>query len=444
MSYAPIVNAMNDTARNHHTIEDHGRSVVVVRHGLARRYRMERRFKIAGAGAIGVSLAFLVILFTTIFSNGYSAFRQTWIRLDVNFENEAFVSSDLAQADYDLLVKKALRRLFPEVRKRHEKRRLLGLVSSGAAYFLRDMVLENPALIGSTKSVWVPASSLEDMIAKGEAQALLAHRKDGLRLREWTQHLIDEGRLEQRWNSLFFTQGDSREPELAGILGALIGSLYVLGVTMILSLPIGIAAAVYLEEFAPRNRFTDLLEININNLAAVPSVVFGLLGLEIFLNNLGLPRSSSLVGGLVMTMMTLPTIIITARVALQSVPSSIREAALALGASRLQAVFHHVLPVAMPGVLTGAIIGLARAIGESAPLLMIGMVAFIADLPTTITDPATVLPVQIYLWSDSPERGFLAKTSAAVMVLLAFLVLMNGAAIWLRNHFERCGEMRSD
>jgi len=253
---------------------------------------------------------------------------------------------------------------------------------------------------------------------------------------EWTRALQEAGKIEKRFNTIFFTAGDSREPELAGILGAAAGSFYTLLITLGLSFPIGVAAAVYLEEFAPANRWTDLIEININNLAAVPSIIFGLLGLAIFINFFGLPRSTPLVGGLVLTLMTLPTIIIAGRASLKSVPPSIREAALGVGASKLQTITHHVLPLALPGMLTGTIIGMAQALGETAPLLMIGMVAFIVDIPAGITDPATALPVQIFLWSDSPERAFTERTSAAIMVLLAFLILMNATAVIMRKKFE--------
>ncbi|MBF0256109.1 MAG: phosphate ABC transporter permease PstA [Gammaproteobacteria bacterium] len=253
----------------------------------------------------------------------------------------------------------------------------------------------------------------------------------------WGLKLQDQGRMEKRFNTTFFTAGDSREPELAGIGGAFIGSMLTLAVTLLLSFPIGVAAAVYLEEFAPKNRWTDIIEVNINNLAAVPSIVFGLLGLAVFINFFGMPRSAPLVGGVVLTLMTLPTIIIASRAALKSVPPSIREAALGVGASPLQTVTHHVLPLAMPGMLTGTIIGMAQALGETAPLLMIGMVAFVVDLPGGVFDPSTVLPVQIYLWADSPERAFVEKTSAAIMVLLAFLITMNALAVYLRKKFER-------
>ncbi len=251
------------------------------------------------------------------------------------------------------------------------------------------------------------------------------------------ERLKANGKIEGGFNWLFLTGGDSREPELAGIRGALIGSLLTLLVTLILCLPIGVMAAVYLEEFAPRNKLTDIIEVNINNLAAVPSIVFGLLGLAVFLNSLNLPRSAPLVGGLVLALLVLPTIIIAARAAMKAVPPSIKEAALGVGASHQQAVFHHVLPLAMPGIMTGTIIGMAHALGETAPLLMIGMVAFIVDVPQGLTDSATVLPVQIYLWSDLPEPAFQAKTAGAIVVLLLFLFLMNGLAIWLRKRFER-------
>jgi phosphate transport system permease protein len=253
----------------------------------------------------------------------------------------------------------------------------------------------------------------------------------------WIDALVAQGRIEKHWNVALFTNGDSRDPEMAGIWGAVKGSFYMLLVTLALSFPIGVAAAIYLEEFAPRNRWTDLIEININNLAAVPSIVFGLLGLAVFLNFFGLPRSAPLVGGLVLTVMTLPTVIISSRAALTSVPPSIREAALGMGASKMQSTFHHVAPLALPGMLTGTIIGMARALGESAPLLMIGMVAFIVDVPQGFSDPSTALPVQVYLWADAPERAFVERTSAAIMVLLAFLIAMNSVAIYLRRRFER-------
>lgn len=264
-----------------------------------------------------------------------------------------------------------------------------------------------------------------------------ANRRVGDKEVVWLEELRAKGEVEQVFAWRFFTSGDSREPELAGLRGALIGSLLTLAVTLVLCLPIGVAAAIYLEEFAPKNRVTEAIEININNLAAVPSIVFGLLGLAMFLNFFGLPRSAPLVGGLVLALLVLPTIIIASRAALRAVPPSIKEAALGVGASHQQAIFHHVLPLAMPGIMTGTIIGMAHALGETAPLLMIGMVAFIVDIPGGITDAATVLPVQIYLWSDLPEVAFQAKTAATIIVLLVFLFVMNSAAILVRRRFER-------
>jgi phosphate transport system permease protein len=300
-------------------------------------------------------------------------------------------------------------------------------------------VTRDPALIGTTEKRWLLASDAVDLLKKGNIERSLPEGERPLNDRqlEWTDQLSREGSLALRFNETFVTGGDSREPEKAGIWGAVAGSFFTLLLTLLLSFPIGVATAIYLEEFARRNRWTDLIEVNINNLAAVPSIVFGLLGLAVFIGFFGMPRSSPLVGALVLTLLTLPTIIIASRAALKAVPPSIREAALGMGASKIQTVAHHVLPLAMPGMLTGTIIGMARALGESAPLLMIGMVAFIVDVPKGITDAATALPVQVYLWSDSPERGFVEKTSGAIIVLLAFLVVMNTTAVILRKRFER-------
>jgi phosphate transport system permease protein len=319
------------------------------------------------------------------------------------------------------------------------KSRLYGLISSGADLDLRDMLVANPTLMGKSVDVWLVSSDDVDMFEKGYISR--DDVEDDRRVKDdqvaWLDAFRREGRIDKRVNWALFTAGDSREPELAGIRGAIVGSLLTLIVTLLLSFPIGVLAATYLEEFAPENRWTDLIEVNINNLAAVPSILFGLLGLAVFLNWFGMPRSAPLVGGLVLALMTLPTIIIAARSALKAVPPSIREAALGVGASHLQVVTHHVLPLAMPGILTGTIIGMARALGETAPLLMIGMVAFVVDVPAGVTDPATALPVQIFIWADSPERAFVAKTAAAILVLLAFLIMMNGAAVVMRRRFER-------
>ena len=407
--------------------------------GLAARYRKEKRFRLFGLSAIVVSLLFLVLLLGSIVTKGYPAFRQTEVLLDIHLDPAVLDVNNLATANYAALVRDAVFALFPKVESRQDKRLLGKLASTGAAYQLQELVMNKPELIGTTRPLWVLADDEVDMFVKGHIPRDVpeSERRVSDKQVAWIDQLTASGRLELKFNTLFFEAGDSREPELAGIRGAAMGSMYTLIVTLLLSFPIGVAAAVYLEEFAPKNRWTDLIEVNINNLAAIPSIVFGLLGLAVFLNFMNLPRSASLVGGLVLTLMTLPTIIIASRASLKSVPPSIREAALGVGASKMQTISHHILPLAMPGMMTGAIIGMARALGETAPLLMIGMVAFIVDVPHGFLDPATVLPVQIYLWADSPERAFVERTSAAIMVLLFVLLTMNAAAVFLRNKFER-------
>lgn len=421
------------------------RTIDRVRDGLAKRKAAEKRFKAYGLAAMVLGLLFLAILFTSIIGKGYPAFQLTYVKLDVFLDPAEFDTGSskntetLSRTNYGGLIKSSLREMFPGVTKHREKRALYGIVSSGAAYQLRAMVMKNPDLIGKTVSLWVPADDDIDTFIKGNIDRNVpeADRRVKDNQIAWIDQLFKERRLETRFNTTFFTAGDSRDPELAGIWGAAVGSFFTLLVTLALSFPIAVAAAVYLEEFAPRNRYTDIIEVNINNLAAVPSIVFGLLGLAVFINFFGLPRSAPLVGGLVLTLITLPTIIIASRAALKSVPPSIREAALGIGASPMQATLYHVLPLAMPGILTGTIIGMAQALGETAPLLMIGMVAFIVDIPHGVFDPSTVLPVQIYLWADSPERAFVERTSAAIIVLLGFLLLMNLTAVLLRRRFER-------
>ena len=417
----------------------------IVARSLRRRYWAERRFRAYGFMAVVAGMAFLVYLFFVIFSNGLGAFRQTELRLDI-FYDPAIVdplgtrkSDDLQAADYQVLIRAALKQRFPEVEGRAATRELTRLVSGSAAFDLQRRVMEDHTLIGTAEPRWLLASDAVDLLQKGHVDRVLAEAERPLNDRQlaWLDTLAADGALELKFNKTFLTGGDSREPERAGIWGAVAGSFFTLLLTLLLSFPIGVATAIYLEEFAHRNRWTDLIEVNINNLAAVPSIVFGLLGLAVFIGFFGLPRSAPLVGAMVLTLLTLPTIIIASRAALKAVPPSIREAALGMGASKIQMVVHHVLPLAMPGMLTGTIIGMARALGESAPLLMIGMVAFIVDVPKGITDPATALPVQVFLWSDSPERGFVEKTSGAIIVLLAFLVVMNTTAVILRKRFER-------
>ncbi|HAI32244.1 phosphate ABC transporter permease PstA [Thalassospira sp. UBA4513] len=412
---------------------------------IKKRYAAERRFKSYGLVAICLALLALCTLALSIGSKGYSAFYQTYVQLEVTFD-PAVIDPErtgdpdvIGRANFDGLIKQALRDRFPDVTSRSDKRDLYGIVSGGASYDLRERVLENPSLIGQTRTMWLISGDDFDMLNKGYIDPTVDEGDRRLNDKEvaWYNELVADGAVEKQFHTRFFTSGDSREPELAGIWGAAVGSFYTLLVTLALSFPIGVLAAIYLEEFAPKNRFTQIVEVNINNLAAVPSIVFGLLGLEVYLNVMHLPRSAPVVGGLTLALMTLPTIIIASRAAIKAVPPSIRQAALGLGASPVQTVTHHVLPLAMPGILTGTIIGMAQALGETAPLLMIGMVAFIVDIPGGALDPATVLPVQIYLWADSPERAFVEKTSAAIMVLLAFLVLMNGLAVYLRKKFER-------
>jgi phosphate transport system permease protein len=410
--------------------------------GLAKRYRKESLFRLFGLLATAVGIIFLGIFFSSLIAQGSSAFGQSFIELEIEYSTDVLAPNgelDLAYADFDSIARAALRNKFPEVGGRRDRRELHRLISVGAGYQIREAIEQNPDLLGTTETMRVPAAANVDMLVKGNIDRNTAESQRPLSDRQiaWIDQLIADGSLVKRFNSALFTNGDSREPELAGIRGALMGSFYMLTLTIALSFPIGAAAAIYLEEFAPSNRWSDLIEVNINNLAAVPSIVFGLLGLAVFINWLSIPRSAPLVGGLVLSLLTLPVIIIASRAAIKAVPPSIREAALGLGASRMQVVFHHVLPLALPGMLTGAIIGMSRALGESAPLLMIGMVAFIVDVPAGFSDPATALPVQIYLWADSPERAFAERTSAAIIVLLGFLLLMNLAAVIMRKRVER-------
>jgi len=418
-------------------------NLIKIQHSLKRRNRSEARFRWYGRLAVFIGLAAVATLFFDIIGKGHGAFKATYIKLEVHYDQALINIDNITDAEqmiagnWQALPKVALREKFPNVSGRSDKRRLNNLLSSGAGFDLKDRLVANPHLLGRKESIWILADDDIDTYFKswlaGEAYAARLSSKQV----QWIEGLHQQGLIELQFNINLFTRGDSREPEQAGIRGAVMGSLLTLVLTLMLSFPIGVAAAIYLEEFAPKNKWTDFIEVNINNLAAVPSIIFGLLGLAIFINFFHVPRSVPIVGGLVLTLMTLPTIIITSRAAIKSVPPSIREAALGMGASKVQMVLHHVLPLALPGMLTGAIIGMAQALGETAPLLMIGMVAFIVDIPGSFTDPATVLPVQIFLWADSPERAFIEKTSAAIMVLLTFLIIMNTSAVWLRKRLER-------
>ena len=414
-----------------------------IKESLAKRNRSERHFQWFGKLGVILGLAAVVLLFVDIISKGSGAFRATYIQLEIEYDPEVIGilyvndTEEFIFANWQNLAKKSLRDLFPEVTKRGEKRKLNNIVSEGAGFDFRDQLTQRPSLWGTKETLWILADDDIDTYYK----SWLDDNPFSARLTseqiKWIDQLHSKGLITLKFNTKFFERGDSREPEQAGIKGALIGSFFTLILTLLMSFPMGVTAAIYLEEFAPKNKWTDLIEVNINNLAAVPSIIFGLLGLAIFINFFGIPRSIPVLGAIVLALMTLPTIIITSRAAIKSVPPSIREAALGVGASKFQTTLHHVLPLSLPGMLTGAIIGMARALGETAPLLMIGMVAFIVDIPGGFTDPATVLPVQIFLWIDSPERAFVEKTSAAIIILLSFLMVMNFVAVYLRKRLER-------
>ena len=415
----------------------------LIKQSLKRRNRAERNFQWFGKLGVALGLAAVVLLFVDIISKGSGAFRATYIQLEIEYDPEAIGilnvndTEEFIFANWQNLAKKSLRDLFPEVAKRGERRKLNNLVSEGTGFDFRDQLTQNPSLWGTKETLWILADDDIDTYYKSWLDDDPFSARLTSEQIKWIDQLHNDDLIALKFNSKFFERGDSREPEQAGIKGALIGSFFTLILTLLMSFPTGVTAAIYLEEFAPKNKWTDLIEVNINNLAAVPSIIFGLLGLAIFINFFGIPRSIPVLGAIVLALMTLPTIIITSRAAIKSVPPSIREAALGVGASKFQTTLHHVLPLSLPGMLTGAIIGMARALGETAPLLMIGMVAFIVDIPGGFTDPATVLPVQIFLWIDSPERAFVEKTSAAIIILLSFLMVMNFVAVYLRKRLER-------
>ena len=411
----------------------------------SKRTTKEKLFKICGLSAIIFALSMLVILFTTIFSKGYSAFYQTRIKLDINFNEElidptgAREITTLNTADYSKLISQSLFK-FLNIDKSHPKSsEIKSLISYNSFLTLRDRVLNDPDIIGKTKKINLIASDDVDQMLKGNINISIP--EENRKITDFQIEAIEKfksnGNILTVFNKTLFTKSDSREPEVSGVLGAIIGSFYCLFVAACISVPIGIFAAIFLQEFAKKNKVTDFIEININNLAAVPSIVFGLLGLSVFINFFHLPRSSPIVGGLVLALMSLPTIVIVTRASLLAVPETIRNGAIALGASKMQAIFNQVLPLATPGICTGVIIALARALGETAPLLMIGMIAFIPDTPIAITDPATALPAQIFMWADHPERAFVERTSAAILILLSFLIVMNAAAIYIRHKFEK-------
>ena len=391
-----------------------------------------------------MGMAILFFLLFTIFSKGYSSFQKTVIELDVTFDQETLkitpnaTYAEQVEAKFFKVKKNAIANALPDLSKKDIKL-MKKMFSINVDKEIKEYFLQNPNILNTTQKLLVTAHSDVDQMLKGNAKRNIEEKKRKLNDRqlEFFDEFVFTGRLKSKFNNFFFTNADSRHPELAGIAGSFVGSLFTLITVFLLAFPIGIGASIYLEEFAPKNKFTELIEVNIANLAAVPSIVFGLLGLGILLNVFGFPRSTPLVGGTVLALMTLPTIIIACRASLKAVPPSIKEGALAMGASKMQAVFHHQVPLALPGTLTGTIIGLAQALGETAPLIMIGMIAFIPNIPTGFTEPSAALPVQIYLWVESAERGFQEKTAAAIMMILIFLFLMNAIAVFLRSRFER-------
>lgn len=410
-----------------------------VRKTLKKRYRKDRLFAIYGAASILFCFLFLGIFLMGIFKMGWHAFLETRVNLPVYFDPQFVSTYNIEESDYEAVVARALLAKFPDVTTRQEKKELSKFLSPKAVDVVRNFAKAHPEVVGSSVELWLPVGDGLDMLKKGvisKENALQAGLVTEKNLERF-ERLAEEKKVAVNFNWHFFTSGDSNAPSTAGIGGAIVGSFYLVLVTITLSFPLGAGAAIYLEECAQRSKFRDFIDININNLTAVPSIIFGLIGLAIFLNFFHLPRSSSLVGGLVLSLMTIPVIVIASKTALSSVPPSIREAALSVGASKIQTVFHHVVPLALPGMLTGAIVGMARAMGETAPLLMVGMVAFIVDIPKRLTDPASALPVQIYLWSDQPERAFANKAAAAIIVLLFFMILMNSFAIWLRKRYEK-------
>ncbi|MCF3594919.1 phosphate ABC transporter permease PstA [Rhodobacteraceae bacterium LMO-12] len=416
-------------------------STELVAASLGRRRRKQTRLKWIGISAISVAFLMLFILVASLVSSGWQAFTQTHVTLEVYVDPEEIPAARLPRGGFDDALAASLGRMLPGVQMddRATARAVEGLLSNGAQFELRDRVVADPGLIGQTITMKVPVSDPYDQLNKGliERDTQEVNRRVKDNEIAWFDALAEQGAISKPFNWALFTHADSRFPELAGLKGALVGSFWALLICFLISFPLGIGSAIYLEEFAPKNKLSDFIEVNINNLAAVPSVVFGLLALAVFIGWFGMPRSAPFVGGLTLALMTMPTIIIATRAALKAVPPSIREAALGLGASRQQVVFQHVLPLAMPGILTGTIIGLAQALGETAPLLLIGMNAFITSAASSPFDSSTALPTQIFIWADSPERGFVSRTSAAILVLLGFLVMMNAIAIYLRQKFER-------
>ena len=411
---------------------------------LKKRHNSEKRFRFYGLASIFVALLFVLILVNNIFSKGSSAFMKTAINVEVFFDPELLevkngsTLDEIQEADfYDVTIETILKS-YP-AKNLDEENELIDLFTTDAEIEIKNAFIKNNNLVGKKINLEITASDDIDQLHKGNYPRDLPEdrrRISNFQLKIYDNFVADD-KIIKNFNNYFFSNGDSRNPELAGIGGALVGSFYSILICLLLSFPVAVLASIYLEEFAPKNKITDFIEININNLAAVPSIVYGLLALQILLATIQLPRSTPLVAGITLALMTLPRIIIPCRASLKAVPPSIREGALAVGASKFQSVFHHVVPLALPGTLSGTIIGLAQALGETAPLILIGMVAFVVDIPATPIDPSASLPVQVYLWSESAERGFVEKTSATIMMLLSFLIVMNFLAVYLRQKFEK-------
>lgn len=416
----------------------------IVNASLKARQKKERAFQLFGIAAIALALFFLVMLMGSILSKGIPGFFQYYVTLEVELDRDRLdpLGNLSEQSLFDGQAKKIIEEVVLEktgAKSRNERKAARKLLSNGSDTRLTAFVRANPSLLNSTQKVKFALDDDADSYFRGFVKKETPEqlrRLSNIQI-EYLDKMNEDGLISHEISDYLFFGSASRNAEMAGIKGAAIGSVLTLLVCFVIAFPIGVATAVYLEEFAPKNKITEIIEININNLAAVPSVVFGILGLAIFINLFGLPRSIPLVGGMVLALMTLPTIIISSRAAIKAVPPSIRDGALGVGASKVQATMHHVVPLAIPGMLTGTIIGMAQALGETAPLLMIGMVAFIVDIPGSVTEPGTVLPVQIFMWADFAERMFVQKTSSAIIILLLFLILMNGGAIWLRKKLER-------
>ena len=415
-----------------------------VKKSIVKRRSKDNRLKLYGRIAIGLAVCFLFFLFYSIFTKGYPGFFQYYVTLDINFDRDRIdpqgdlSDNSLFDGEASKIVNESLFSII-EPKGRKAKKQAKKIVSSGKDVRIAKMVKNNPSLFGTITKVKFALDDDIDSFLRGyiKRETPESERRISDKVIGFVDKLNQDGRITYEFSDYILKGSASGNPEMAGIKGAFIGSMLTLSVCLLISFPLGVATAIYLEEIAKKNRITEFIEVNINNLAAVPSVVFGIMGLAIFISIFGMPRSIPLVGGMVLALMTLPTIIISSRAAIRAVPPSVRDAAYGIGASKLQVIFHHVIPLAMPGMLTGTIIGMAQALGETAPLLMIGMVAFIVDIPNSVMDPGTVLPVQIFMWADFAERMFIQKTSAAIIVLLGFLISMNALAVYLRKKLER-------